>query len=157
MADKMDAAPTATGPAQLPFSYKDFDLEGYLSNYSGHTKIFRAIFIAERSKDLEVEATRIALEEIKKTHNTGLYKEVVEKAIEKHGGLFAKDQAWIDGVEKKAQQQNDRLEQELNGYRTNLIKESIRVRCLPPRIYFCVAPEIMQKRIVPCATSMGTS
>jgi COP9 signalosome complex subunit 1 len=132
-ADKMDAAPTAAnaGPTPSPFSYKDFDLEGYLSNYSGHTKIFRAIFIAERSKDLELEATRIALEEIKKTHNTALYREVVDKAIEKHGGLFTKDQAWIDSVEKKAQQQNDRLEQELNGYRTNLIKESIRVRCLP--------------------------
>jgi COP9 signalosome complex subunit 1 len=128
-ADKMDATPTAssTGPAPSPFSYKDFDLEGYLSNYSGHTKIFRAVFIAERSKDLEVEATRIALEEIKKTQNTALYKEVVDKAIEKHGGLFSKDQTWIDSVEKKAQQQNDRLEQELNGYRTNLIKESIRM------------------------------
>jgi hypothetical protein len=137
--DKMEtAAPNASGPAPSPFSYKDFDLEGYLSNYSGHTKIHRSIFVAERAKDLEVEALRIALDELKKTHNTAVYKEVVEKAIEKHGGLFSKDQAWIDSVDKKAQQQNDRLEQELNGYRTNLIKESIRVctPCTPPSASF---------------------
>jgi COP9 signalosome complex subunit 1 len=123
--DRMETT-ASTSPASK-FSYKDFDLEGYLNNYAGHTKIHRALFISERTKDLEVEALRIALKEIKNTQNTNLYKEVIDGAIEKHGSLFVKDQAWIEAVEKKAQQQNDRLEQELNGYRTNLIKESIRM------------------------------
>eukprot|EP01115_Flamella_aegyptia_P009103 TRINITY_DN3851_c0_g1_i2.p1 TRINITY_DN3851_c0_g1~~TRINITY_DN3851_c0_g1_i2.p1 ORF type:complete len:317 (-),score=105.72 TRINITY_DN3851_c0_g1_i2:149-1099(-) len=37
------------------------------------------------------------------------------------------DQSWVDAVDKKAAQQQERLEMELNGYKTNLIKESIRM------------------------------
>ncbi len=129
MADKMET----TSTSQARHSYKDFDLDTYLSNYSGHTKILRAIFIAEHAKDLEAEAYRVALDELKKTQNTVLYKEIADKANDKIGPAFARDQSWMDSVDKKAQQQLERLELELNGYKTNLIKESIRVYPPPPK------------------------
>ena len=42
--------------------------QSYIANYTGHTKIDRLLFIASRSvgKDLELEALRIAHDELKK-------------------------------------------------------------------------------------------
>jgi len=104
---------------------KDFDLDSHIANYSGHAKIFRLIFIAERCSDLAPEAARMALEEIQKTSNTTLYKDVCEKFAKLGSGTM--DLSWCEAVDKKAQGQMERLELELNGYRTNLIKESIRI------------------------------
>jgi COP9 signalosome complex subunit 1 len=80
----------------------------------------------------------MAIEELKKSNNSTLYKQIMEKvASDKLGNaindatflfsLGSLDQAWMDAVDKKAAQQQERLEMELNGYKTNLIKESIRV------------------------------
>jgi COP9 signalosome complex subunit 1 len=38
------------------------------------------------------------------------------------------DTAWVHNVQRQVQAQSERLEQELRGYKNNLIKESIRVR-----------------------------
>jgi len=110
---------------QVQINPEDFDLEAYISNYSGHTKIARLIFIAEHCKVLEKEAYRMAVEELKKTMNTSLYRNLVEKVGERLG--FVLDAQWIDSTDKKAAAQQERLELELNGYKTNLIKESIRM------------------------------
>lgn len=48
----------------------EFDLESYISNYTGHTKIDRLIFIAEHCKELELESYKMAIDELKKTTNT---------------------------------------------------------------------------------------
>jgi COP9 signalosome complex subunit 1 len=40
---------------------------------------------------------------------------------------FARDDKWVESVEKRAQQKLEKLEQELNTYKANLIKESIRM------------------------------
>lgn len=41
------------------------------------------------------------------------------------------DGAWVNNVQRQVQAQSERLEQELRGYKNNLIKESIRVRIYP--------------------------
>jgi COP9 signalosome complex subunit 1 len=123
-AAKTDKMETERDPS---ISYKDYDVDSYLANYSGHTKITRALFIAEHIKELETTSLRLAVDELKKTPNTQLYKEILEKVAEKLGPTYAKDQGWVDSVDKKAQQQVERLELELNGYKTNLVKESIRM------------------------------
>ena len=41
------------------------------------------------------------------------------------------DLGWVDRTTKQVKVETDRLEQELKGYKNNLIKESIRVRALP--------------------------
>jgi COP9 signalosome complex subunit 1 len=108
-------------------SSKEFDLESYISNYTGHTKIDRLVFVAEHCKELELDAYRMAIDELKRTTNTILYKQITEKVGDRLGPAYRTDQAWIDSVDKKAQQQLERLEMDLNGFKANLIKESIRM------------------------------
>src|SRR5689334_443965 len=91
----------------------DFDLEAYIHNYSGHTKISRLLFIAEHCKALENDAYKMAIDELKKTMNTALYKSVTEKVGDKLGPGYVTDQSWIDSVDKKAAQLQERLEMEL--------------------------------------------
>jgi len=110
---------------QVVINPEDFDLDGYINNYTGHTKIARLIFIAEHCKALEIDAFKAAIDELKQTMNTPLYKGVVEKVGERFG--IPLDAQWIDSTDKKATAQQERLELELNGYKTNLIKESIRM------------------------------
>lgn len=108
-------------------SNKEFDLESYIANYTGHTKIDRLVFIAEHSKQLELEAYKAALDELKKTTNTAAYKRVADTVGDRLGPAYRTDQAWIDNVDKRAAQQTEKLEQDLSGYKANLVKESIRV------------------------------
>lgn len=112
---------------QVVINPEDFELESYINNYSGHTKIARLIFIAEHCKSLEADSYKMAIDELKKTMNTSLLKSVYEKVGDKLGSSHQLDQAALDAVDKKAIQQQERLELELNGYKTNLIKESIRM------------------------------
>ncbi|KNC78920.1 hypothetical protein SARC_08665 [Sphaeroforma arctica JP610] len=57
-----------------------FDLEAYVSNFSGMALIDRMVFIASRAPSLKVEALTIALKTIKgKTTSTKLYREVWRK------------------------------------------------------------------------------
>jgi hypothetical protein len=108
---------------------EQIDVESYASLYTGHTKVARLHFIADycNVRSVELEALRMAFEEIKKGENTGLFKECVEKINGRLGPSYTLDQEWIDMVERRAAQRQEKLETELNGYKTNLIKESIRM------------------------------
>lgn len=112
---------------QVVINPEDFDLEAYINNYSGHTKVARLLFVAEHCKQLELDCYKYAIDELKKTMNTGLLKSVFEKVGDKLGATYRLDQALLDSIDKKAAQQQEKLELELNGYKTNLIKESIRM------------------------------
>lgn len=112
---------------QVQLSPGEFELEAYINNYAGHTKIARLLFVAEHCKSLEADSLKLSIELLKKTTNTLLYKNVTEKVGMTLGSSYAIDQSWIDGTEKKAIQQQEKLEADLNQFRTNLIKESIRV------------------------------
>eukprot|EP01114_Cavostelium_apophysatum_P008037 TRINITY_DN2029_c0_g1_i1.p1 TRINITY_DN2029_c0_g1~~TRINITY_DN2029_c0_g1_i1.p1 ORF type:complete len:458 (-),score=136.28 TRINITY_DN2029_c0_g1_i1:39-1412(-) len=111
---------------QVVIKPEDFDLEAYINNYTGHTKIARLVFIAEHCKTLELEAYKMAVEELKKTLNTSLLKSIMEKVGGKLGGAGV-DQSFLEAIDKKSIQTQERLELELNGHKTNLIKESIRL------------------------------
>jgi hypothetical protein len=108
---------------------EQIDVESYASLYTGHTKVARLHFIADycNVRSVELEALRMAFEEIKKGENTALFKECVEKINGRLGPSHTLDQEWIDMVERRAAQRQEKLETELNGYKTNLIKESIRM------------------------------
>eukprot|EP00245_Coleochaete_scutata_P005782 TRINITY_DN19649_c0_g1_i1.p1 TRINITY_DN19649_c0_g1~~TRINITY_DN19649_c0_g1_i1.p1 ORF type:complete len:435 (-),score=92.43 TRINITY_DN19649_c0_g1_i1:295-1599(-) len=132
MADvPMDAGPSepAVHDADGPGSNQQFDLETYASNYTGHTKITRLRFIAERcnNRSMELEALRMALDEIRKGDNTFVYLETVEKVYGKLGPEYQLDQDWVDATDRRVTQRHEKLEGELNAYKTNLIKESIRM------------------------------
>jgi len=112
---------------QVVIKAEDFDLENYVSSYSGHGKIARLIFIAEHCKALESDALKMAIDELKTTTNTVLYKTVADRTGDKLGPKYVTDQSWMDSIDKKAAQQQERLDVELNAFRTNLQKENIRV------------------------------
>ncbi|KAK9910584.1 hypothetical protein M0R45_034540 [Rubus argutus] len=111
-------------------SGEPLDIEAYASLYSGRTKISRLLFIADHSRSnqaMELEALRMAYDEIKKGENTQLFRDVVQKIDGRLGPEYVMDLAWCESVDRRAEQKREKLENELNAYRTNLIKESIRM------------------------------
>ncbi|KAL5727644.1 COP9/signalosome complex subunit Csn1 [Ranunculus cassubicifolius] len=110
-------------------SSEQLDIEAYAGLYSGRTKIMRLLFIAERcdNQSMQLEALRMAYDEIKKGENTQLFRDVVQKINGKLGSGYGMDNAWADSVDRRAESRKDKLENELNAYKTNLIKESIRM------------------------------
>lgn len=95
------------------------DIEAYASLYSGRTKITRLLFIADRceNRQMQMEAYRMAYDEIKKGENTQLYREVVQKIDGRLGPQYGLDVAWTEAVERRAEQRKEKLENELNAYR----------------------------------------
>ncbi|KAF8413109.1 hypothetical protein HHK36_001085 [Tetracentron sinense] len=110
-------------------SGEQLDIEAYASLYAGRTKITRLLFIADRcgNPSMQMEALRMAYDEIKKGENSQMFREVVQKIDGGLGPAYGMDLAWVDTVDRRADQRKEKLENELNSYRTNLIKESIRM------------------------------
>jgi len=105
------------------------DLESYISNYTSHTKLERLQFIADKCAGtaLELDALRAAADQLKQGHNTNRYMKVMGLINGRLGPSYAFDKNWYDSTERKARQTLERLEGLLTGYKTNLVKESIRM------------------------------
>ncbi|KAK2361517.1 COP9 signalosome complex subunit [Trifolium repens] len=111
-------------------SADQLDIEAYINLYSGRTRISRLLFIANHCGDnftMQLEALRMAFDEIKKGEDTILMREVVNKINGRLGSNYTLDNAWCVAIEKKAELKKEKLDAELTSYRTNLIKESIRM------------------------------
>ncbi|KAH7862527.1 hypothetical protein Vadar_006078 [Vaccinium darrowii] len=108
---------------------EQLDVEAYAALYTGRTKIRRLLFIADHCDvvSMQLEALRMAYDEVKKGENTHLFREVVQKIEGRLGHGYGPDPVWSEAVERRAEQRKEKLENELNAYRTNLIKESIRM------------------------------
>jgi len=105
----------------------NFDLDEYISQYTGHTKINRLLFIAERCPQLMIKAYRMAVDELKTSKNTFQYRRLYEKIGESSlGEGYNFDAYWADTVDKRAQVNLDRLEADLQNYRTNVLRAKIR-------------------------------
>ena len=105
------------------------DLEQYLANYRGNTRVVRLIHIGKTSQHLQLEALKAAVGEAKRGKDIGLLEDAV-KALHRvaPSDPDAKlDQTWLERTENAIQAETARLEHELKGYKNNLIKESIRV------------------------------
>jgi len=99
------------------------DVETYITNYTGVTRLKRLAFIAANSPSLKAEALRTALDEVKRTTNTALYLELVALG----DGQTTRDDAWVESVDRKAAQTLEKLEADLQTHKTSLFKESIRM------------------------------
>lgn len=118
----------AEGPAADQDAEDTFDVEAYSAGYVGHTKVARLLFVAEHAGPQgALEALRLAHDELRKTENTALYAQVVDRIGGQLGDGYTLDAAWVEATERKAASRGEKLEQELSGYKTNLIKESIRM------------------------------
>lgn len=95
------------------------DIEAYAALYSGRTKIMRLFFIADKINNTatQLEALRMAYDEIKKGENTQLFRDVVQKIDGRLGPNYVMDSAWCDAVDRRAEQKKEKLENELNAYR----------------------------------------
>ena len=85
------------------------------------------------SLSLSADAYRMAVNEIKQSFDTIKYVDVVEKATKADLPGFSLDQAWMDNIVQKVSAQQEKLDQELARFKTNMIKESVRVSCEVPK------------------------
>ena len=76
---------------------------------------------------MELDALKIVFEEARKAEQTALYKDVTDGMKGRCGTQYECDAAWVEQVDRRTAQKQDKLESELNGYKANLIKESIRM------------------------------
>lgn len=98
---------------------------------TGRTVFRRLHLIASCSTVLAEEAARMAVAEAKKGADVRNYNEAVSLLKRVSGGENVAsflDPVWAAQQEKKNTAETARLENELKGYKNNLIKESIRVR-----------------------------
>ncbi|KAI9724585.1 MAG: hypothetical protein M1828_003608 [Chrysothrix sp. TS-e1954] len=113
-----------------------FDLQTYISNYIGRTRLDRLQNIGRQSLYLSRDALSLAVAESKRgkdvsryIETVGLYHQIwpnVATDYEEQGGVVL-DQEWAEQRNRAVKAEGERLESELKGYKNNLIKESIRV------------------------------
>lgn len=105
------------------------DLEALTSNYSGNACLNRLLFIAEHAaqESLKLDALKVAANILKTGENTRLYAQVIERIGGRLGPAYELDKEWVDEVDRRAAKRQEILDAELNGYKTNMIKESIRM------------------------------
>ena len=129
-----------------------FNLEAYICKYAGHTKTARLVFIANCAKEtpqLQKDAYQLALSTLKAGTNMSMYQSVAAES----SALFETaqfDEAAFEATEKKCNQVQERLEVELNSYKTNLMKENIRVR-----IYSVSSSMLLSLNSLSCTLSDG--
>lgn len=100
-----------------------------LSNASGRTRLDRLLLIGVCSSILGVEALKLAVREAKEGKDINLYL-LAQNNLEVVGPNepeAVRDQPWMERQDKLNLAETARLENELKGYKNNLIKESIRV------------------------------
>ncbi|KAF5678257.1 cop9 signalosome complex subunit 1 [Fusarium heterosporum] len=105
------------------------DLDLYIQNYTGRTRIDRLIQIGKSSVPLCIDALKAAVSEAKAGSDISLYVEAWEciRNAAPQEPEAQKDQAWIEKVERENKTEAARLDSQLKQYRHNLIKESIRM------------------------------
>ncbi|KAF2867964.1 26S proteasome subunit RPN7-domain-containing protein [Massariosphaeria phaeospora] len=106
-----------------------FDLDSYISNYEGFTRLDRLHYIGSSSIYLAVEAYRSAITEAKRGKNVELYQTLVKElaTISPSDPAAFPDEAWVEKKTRDVKEELDRLDHELKSYKNNLIKESIRM------------------------------
>jgi COP9 signalosome complex subunit 1 len=106
-----------------------FDLEAYISNYTGRTAIARLLFIAKASSFLAPQAYRLAAERLFQSQDVSTYVATVQayNALSSVPSKLTLDQAWVDKKNTENSGIKEKLEVELKTYSSNMIKESVRM------------------------------
>lgn len=103
------------------------DLESYIANYDGPTRLDRLTCIATSSRlSISREALRLALAEAKKGRDVDRYLAIGQYASSHDIGATI-DVEWATKTREIVTRETNKLEHELKGYKNNLIKESIRM------------------------------
>ncbi|KAK4698173.1 COP9 signalosome complex subunit 1, partial [Lecanoromycetidae sp. Uapishka_2] len=105
------------------------DLKPYITNYKGRTRFERLYLIGTSCPSLSLEALHAAIAEAKGGKDILRFESAVSalRDISPADQLGSGDPAWVDRMKKQVKTETDRMEQELKGYKNNLIRESIRM------------------------------
>jgi len=103
-----------------------FDIERYISQYEGNTKLLRLQFISKKSHKFREVAFNLLITELKKSWNTGFYKSMFEEDEISRAGNEC-DFSWLEETDRRASQRQVRIETELAAAKNKVIKESIRI------------------------------
>ncbi|ESZ92994.1 hypothetical protein SBOR_6615 [Sclerotinia borealis F-4128] len=106
-----------------------FDLESYIANYKGRTRLERLYLIGVTSTFLGVDALKMLIKEAKQGKDVTIYMDAwaaLTKIAPDEPEVF-RDDKWTDATNKANAAEAARLETQLKGYKNNLIKESIRM------------------------------
>ncbi|KAJ3343392.1 cop9 signalosome complex subunit [Gonapodya sp. JEL0774] len=134
---QIDTLPTTDGANKKKKMQKilvdspSFEPEQYIANYSGHGRIERLLFIADHCPMHAIEAFKLALQNLKRTPNVIRYTQTAQRlneALATRGAHpFQVDTVWIDQTQRSGRSTTEKLEAELKSYKSNHIKESIRM------------------------------
>ncbi|KAI3401229.1 hypothetical protein diail_11935 [Diaporthe ilicicola] len=106
------------------------DLESYIQNYRGRTRLDRLFTIARTSTILSVDALKFAIHEITSAgRDVQLYRDAYElirvQGPDEPEAKF--NSVWANETDKANRSETHHLEAELKKYKNNLVKESIRM------------------------------
>jgi len=105
-----------------------FDLDAYISSYSGRTAYIRSVFIATHCPTLAPQAYQLALQHLQQGSDVSAYLQVISAYNNLPNVSHSlPDQAWIDTTIARNAKEKERLEVELKTYASNMIKESVRM------------------------------
>lgn len=115
------------------------DLEAYAASYTGLSKLYRLMYIADHCPTLRYESLKIAINYVVTTYNVNMYQQLYKKLADYAPQLpdvaavatpaqdippF--DTNWLEMKNKKAALKLEKLDNDLKNYKSNSIKESIR-------------------------------
>mmetsp|Transcript_5445 Transcript_5445/g.7572 ORF Transcript_5445/g.7572 Transcript_5445/m.7572 type:complete len:455 (-) Transcript_5445:40-1404(-) len=85
---------------QKEIEHKNFDLKKYISNYAGHTKVKRLVYIGCKCPSVRLAAFRMAIAELKTGRDIETYTQTVSQARELLGNSLGEkwgyDKAWVE-------------------------------------------------------------
>ena len=95
----------------------------------GRTRFDRLFHIGRTSTVLSVDALKAAVAEAKAGKDVERYQDAVEtlRHVSRNDPETELDKAWIDKISSSNKKETQHLESQLKVYRSNLVKESVRV------------------------------
>lgn len=106
-----------------------FDLEAYITNYTGRTQIDRLLHISFCSVPLARESLKLLIKILKQGSDTTRYRHAVLRLqkMAPNDPDAVLDEEWVDSTNRRMQAEMEKIEAALKSYKHNLIKESIRL------------------------------
>ncbi|KAH7883123.1 26S proteasome subunit RPN7-domain-containing protein [Phlebopus sp. FC_14] len=115
-----------------------FDLDAYISSYTGRTAVDRLIFIISTCPSIASQALKLAITRIQRLRDPSLYQMAISAyegimalpeglGLPPIGDLTLLDTHWMEQVTRRNVAERTKLEVELKTYTNNMIKESIRM------------------------------
>ncbi|KAJ1431017.1 26S proteasome subunit RPN7-domain-containing protein [Ochromonadaceae sp. CCMP2298] len=112
---------------KIEFDQSTFDIESYIDDYQGYTKLSRLIFMVENIPALHASAATLLFQELKRGINIGLYLKTWASLNEALQNEIGYDEAWLTATKANAERTLSYLDADLSSAKSAMAKEKIRV------------------------------